>query len=34
MNYNVNEESPDKKGGDANPSIRFIAKINEKEELL
>jgi hypothetical protein len=32
--YNVNDESPDKKQGDHNPSIRFLAKIEEKQELI
>jgi hypothetical protein len=32
--YNVNEESPDKKQGDHNPSIRFLAKIEETPEMF
>jgi hypothetical protein len=32
MNYNVNEESPEK-GGHNNPSVRLYAKISEKEEF-
>ena len=34
LGYNVNEESPGKNGGDHNPSIRFVAEIGEKSELI
>ena len=34
MNYRVDQESPDKKDSDINPSIRFFAKITEAPELL
>lgn len=34
FNYNVNEESPDRKGNSENPSVRFICKIDEQPELL
>lgn len=30
----MNEESPQRKEGDHNPTIRFVAKIGEKAELL
>ena len=32
FNYNVNDESPDKK--EHNPSVRFICKIDEHPEML
>jgi hypothetical protein len=34
MGYNMNDESPDRKGADFNPSIRFVAKIDEQKQLL
>ena len=35
FNYNVNEESPEKKDSNSNnPSVRFICKIDEQPELL
>lgn len=32
FNYNINEESPDKKS--SNPSVRFVCKIDEPLELM